>query len=160
MGIHTIRTALSHWQTMTAKAEALEPASLYDPGDFRITHIRALRGPNYWRLAPVIACDVRLGKLEHASSTDMPWLGERLLTLMPTLRKHPCTKGYPGGFVERLEAGTYLPHILEHVALELQTLAGADVDFGRVVPSGDQGVWWVIVSYEDEAVGKRSIEKG
>ncbi|MGK2961053.1 MAG: hypothetical protein ACSLFK_02780 [Gemmatimonadaceae bacterium] len=41
--------------------------------DFRIRHIRALRGPNYWRLAPVVACDVRLGKLEHVSSTDMPW---------------------------------------------------------------------------------------
>ena len=138
--------------SITAKPEA--------PDDFSIRHIRALRGPNYWRLAPVIACDVRLGKLEHVSSTDMPWLGERLLKLMPTLSQHPCTKGHAGGFVERLDEGTYLPHILEHVALELQTLAGADVGFGRVVPSGDEGVWWVIVGYEDEEVGKLAIGRG
>ena len=145
---------------MTAKAEAPAPDFLRDPTDFRISHVRALRGPNYWRLAPVIACDVRLGQLEQASSADMPWLRNRLLTLLPTLRQHPCTKGHPGGFVERLEEGTYLPHILEHVALELQTLAGADVGFGRVVPSGDEGVWWVIVGYEDEEVGKRAIARG
>ena len=143
---------------MTAKAEALEPATLHDPHQFRISHIRALRGANYWHLSPVIACDVRLGRLENVSSADIPWLNDRLITLIPSLRTHPCTKGHPGGFVERLEEGTYLPHILEHVALELQTLAGADVQFGRVVPSGDAGVWWVIVGYEDEEVGKSAIE--
>jgi cyanophycin synthetase len=162
MGAHTNRrglTAKPH-PTMTAKAEALPPASLYDPDNLRISHSRALRGPNYWRLAPVIACDVRLGELENVSSADMPWLRDRLLGLMPTLAGHPCTKGHPGGFVERLEEGTYIPHILEHVALELQTLAGADVGFGRVVASGDEGVWWVIVGYEDEDVGQRAIKIG
>src|SRR5688500_14112451 len=128
-----------------------------DPSELRVTRLRALRGPNYWRLAPVIACDVRLGALEHVSSADVPGFTERLLALLPTLREHPCTREVPGGFVERLEEGTHLPHILEHVALELQALVGSDVSFGRVVASGDEGVWWVIVAYEEEEVGLQAM---
>src|SRR5688500_3156304 len=128
-----------------------------DPEDLRATRIRALRGPNYWRLAPVIACDVELGMLEHVSSADLPGFTERLTSLLPSLHEHTCSRGAPGGFVERLHEGTHLPHILEHVALELQTLAGSDVSFGRVVPSGDEGVWWVIVAYEEEEVGLQAM---
>src|SRR5206468_10305943 len=58
-----------------------------------------------------------------------------------------------------MREGTHWPHIVEHVALELQTLAGSDVSFGRVVPSGDEGVWWVIVAYEEEAVGVESMHE-
>src|SRR5688572_4623293 len=96
-----------------------------DPNDLRVTRLRALRGPNYWRLAPVIACDVRLGALESVTSAMVPGFCDRLLTALPTLSEHPCTRGAPGGFVERLEGGTHIPHILEHVALELQNLAGS-----------------------------------
>src|SRR5688500_5979412 len=128
-----------------------------DPEDLRATRIRALRGPNYWRLAPVIACDVELGALEHVSSADLRGFTERLTSLLPSLHEHTCSRGAPGGFVERLHEGTHLPHILEHVALELQVLAGSDVSFGRVVPSGDEGVWWVIVAYEEEEVGLQSM---
>src|SRR5688572_16575975 len=110
---------------MTAKAEVESLSQQIDPEQFRISHIRALRGPNYWRLAPVIACDVRLGDLERFPSNEIRGFNERLTRLIPTLAEHPCTKGYAGGFVERLEEGTYIPHILEHVALELQTMAGA-----------------------------------
>ncbi|HUQ82864.1 MAG TPA: cyanophycin synthetase [Gemmatimonadaceae bacterium] len=122
-----------------------------------MTRLRALRGPNYWRLAPVIACDVRLGALETVKSSDVPGFTERLTAALPSLRDHPCTVGSPGGFVERLERGTHIPHILEHVALDLQNLAGSDVGFGRVVASGDAGVWWVIVAYEEEDVGLQSV---
>jgi cyanophycin synthetase len=128
-----------------------------DPRELRVTRLRALRGPNYWRLAPVIACDVRLGALESVSSADVPGFTDRLLAALPTLAEHPCTRGAPGGFVERLRDGTHIPHILEHVALELQNLAGSDVGFGRVVPSGDAGVWWVIVAYDEEDVGLQSM---
>jgi len=125
--------------------------------DLVVTRIRALRGPNYWRLAPVIACDVRLGSLEQINSADVPGFTDRLLGALPSLADHPCTRGGPGGFVERLREGTHFPHILEHVALELQTLAGSDVTFGRVVASGDEGVWWVIVAYEEEGVGIQAM---
>src|SRR5690606_22441973 len=83
----------------------------------------------------------------------------RLTALLPTLHEHPCSRGESGGFVERLREGTHLPHILEHVALELQTLAGSDVSFGRVVASGDPGVWWLIVAYEEEEVGLESVRE-
>lgn len=128
-----------------------------DPNELRVTRLRALRGPNYWRLAPVIACDVRLGALESVSSAAVPGFNERLLDALPTLSHHPCSIGAPGGFVERLRTGTHIPHILEHVGLELQNLAGSDVGFGRVVPSGDAGVWWVIVAYDEEDVGLQSM---
>jgi cyanophycin synthetase len=128
-----------------------------DPNELRVTRLRALRGPNYWRLAPVIACDVRLGALESVNSAVVPDFTDRLLGAIPTLHSHPCSLGTPGGFVERLRQGTHVPHILEHVALELQNLAGSDVGFGRVVASGDAGVWWVIVAYDEEDVGLQSM---
>lgn len=128
--------------------------------ELRVTRVRALRGPNFWRLAPVIACDVRLGALERMLTSSIPEFTERLVAALPTLREHPCSRARPGGFVERLKEGTRLPHVLEHVALELQTLAGSDVAFGRVVASGDEGVWWVIVEYEEEDVGVESVREG
>src|SRR5215210_6813156 len=100
-----------------------------DPAEFVISRIRALRGPNYWRLAPVVACDVRLGQLESVNSAEITGFTERLLDALPTLREHPCSRGHPGGFIERLMEGTGWPHVLEHVALELQTVAGSNVDF-------------------------------
>lgn len=119
----------------------------------RVLRVRALRGPNYWRLAPVIACDLALGALDGVPSTALPGFVDGLLALLPTLHEHPCTRGTEGGFVERLREGTELPHVLEHVALELQALAGSDVSFGRVIEAGEPGVWWVIVAYEEEDVG-------
>jgi cyanophycin synthetase len=143
---------------LTGTAAALTPPVI-DPSQLRVSRIRALRGPNYWRLAPVIACDVRLGSLEEVSSTDVPGFSARLVDALPTLGEHPCSRGAPGGFLARLCEGTHLPHILEHVALELQTLAGSDVSFGRLVRSGDPGAWWVIVEYEEEDVGVESMRQ-
>jgi cyanophycin synthetase len=128
-----------------------------DADQLDVSRIRALRGPNYWRLAPVIACDVQLGTLEHISSADIPGFFERLTAAIPTLAEHHCTRQEPGGFLERLREGTHIPHILEHVALELQSLAGNEVSFGRVVPSGDPDTWWVIIEYEEEEVGLQSM---
>ena len=142
---------------MTQPTATLEPTAAISPDELRVTRLRALRGPNYWRLAPVIACDVRLGALEHVTSADIPEFTDRLLGALPTLHEHPCTRDKEGGFVERLREGTHIPHILEHVCLELQTLAGSDVSFGRVVASGDEGVWWVIAAYEEEDVGIQSM---
>jgi cyanophycin synthetase len=146
---------------ITSTAHQIVPSdtSPIDAADLHVSRVRPLRGPNYWRLAPVIACDVRLGSLEGWSTAAMPTFTERLLDALPTLAEHPCSRGSVGGFVERLREGTRLPHVLEHVALELQTLAGSDVSFGRVVASGDEGVHWVIVAYEEEAVGVESMHE-
>jgi cyanophycin synthetase len=143
----------------TTLTESAARVGGYDPDDLRISRLRPLRGPNFWRLAPVIACDVTLGALEDVPTTEIPGFNERLVKLLPTLREHPCSRGSEGGFLARLEEGTHLPHVLEHVALELQTLAGSDVSFGRVVESGDPGVWWLIVAYEEEDVGLQSVRE-
>ena len=145
---------------MATLTSPVAPHQSVDAGQIELTRVRAMRGPNYWRLAPVIAADVRLGDLEHVSSVELPGFIERLLAALPTLQEHRCSLGRPGGFIERLRNGTYIPHILEHVALELQTLAGSDVAFGRVVQSGDPGMWWVIVAYEEEDVGLASVREG
>lgn len=139
--------------------EPLSSGVQFDPDDLRVTRLRAVRGPNFWRLAPVIACDLTLGSLEDVPSTDIPGFNERLMSMLPTLRDHPCSRGTEGGFVERLMEGTHLPHIMEHVVLELQTLAGTDVAFGRVVASGDPGVRWLIVAYEEEEVGLQAMRE-
>jgi cyanophycin synthetase len=136
--------------------ELLDPPAPPDAApadDLRATRVRALPGPNYWRIGPVITCDLALGRLDGTSTADLPGFADRLLAALPSLQEHPCTRGAPGGFVERLREGTELPHVVEHVALELQTLAGSDVGFGRLVPSGEPGRWTVVVSYEEEEVG-------
>ena len=128
--------------------------------DLRVTRLRALRGPNFWRLAPVIACDMALGRLEPLRSSEVPGFVERMVDALPSLEEHTCSRGTPGGFLESLREGTHIPHILEHVTLELQVLAGSDVSFGRVAASGDPGVWWVIVAYEEEEVGIQAVRDG
>ena len=138
---------------------ASSSATAVDARELRCARVRALRGPNYWRLAPVIACDLALGSLDAVPTAELPGFADRLVAALPSLVEHKCSLGRRGGFIERLREGTYLPHVLEHVALELQTRAGSDVHFGRVVPSGDEGVWWVIVAYEDEEVGVRAMHE-
>src|SRR4051812_30500541 len=142
---------------MIMSSQLSSTPTVLDSNELVVTRIRALRGPNYWRLAPVIACDVRLGALEKATSDKIPRLNERLVEAIPSLQLHKCNRGRPGGFVERLNEGTHIPHILEHLALELQSLIGNEVSFGRVVPSGDEGVWWVIVEFQEEQVGIRAM---
>jgi cyanophycin synthetase len=144
---------------MTTTLVAPSETILVNPDEFRVSRVRALRGPNAWRLAPVIACDVRLGEFESLDTSDIPGFSDRLVSSLPSLFAHPCTRGSAGGFVARLREGTRLPHVLEHVALELQTLTGSDVNFGRVVHSGDAGVWWVIVEYDEEDVGIESVRE-
>ena len=68
-----------------------------DPAQFDIARIRALPGPNYWRLAPVVACDVKLGVLDALTTADIPGFTARLIAAIPTLQEHPCSRGRPAG---------------------------------------------------------------
>src|SRR4051794_26299973 len=131
----------------------------YDPDDLRVARIRALRGPNYWRLSPVIGCDVQLGSLEEASTIDIPEFIQRLTTALPSIVDRPSDEHTSSTFGERLRQGTTIPNVLAQIALELQTLAGSDATFGWVVPSGDERVWWVIVAYDEEDVGIASVRE-
>src|SRR5258707_6187046 len=102
--------------------------------EVRLTALHSTRGKNYWSMRPVTRMDLLVGAYEDISSADVPGATERLLTAMPGLLEHRCSIGERGGFVVRLRRGTYIPHIIEHVALELQTMMGHDVRFGRAEP--------------------------
>ncbi|HXG40858.1 MAG TPA: cyanophycin synthetase, partial [Candidatus Limnocylindrales bacterium] len=119
----------------------------------RILEARVLRGPNYWAREPVIRLLVDLGTLEQFPSNRIPGFTDRLLALMPSLEEHACSLGRRGGFVTRLREGTWAGHIAEHIALELQNLAGTDVRHGKTRSAGPEGHYNVIYEYREEQVG-------
>lgn len=118
--------------------------------------VLALRGPNIWADFPVLEAWVDLGELDRPS-TDFPGFPERLIAWMPTMIEHRCSIGERGGFFQRLRTGTYLGHILEHVTLELQTLAGTPVGFGKARESSETGVYKVIIEYIEETLGRECL---
>src|SRR3954463_4868692 len=101
--------------------------------------VRALRGPNVWASFPVLEAWVDLGELEDSASNEIPGFNERLTAWLPSLIEHRCSIGERGGFFERLRRGTYMAHILEHVALELQGLAGTALGFGKTRQANEAG---------------------
>ena len=113
-------------------------------------------GPSLYASFPVIRFRVDLGPLEAWPSVRLgDGFVEKLLTALPGLREHGCSYGEPGGFVRRLteDEGTWLGHILEHVAIELQNVAGEDVTFGRTRGTGVEGEYDVVYEYHDHKVG-------
>jgi cyanophycin synthetase len=119
----------------------------------QIRQTKVLRGPNIWARVPVIHLVVDIGELEDRPSNVIPGFVDRLLEAIPSLEEHECSLGRRGGFVERLHAGTWMGHILEHVALELQELAGIHVSRGKTRGTGERGVYNVIFAYVQEDVG-------
>ena len=125
--------------------------------ELRIIETRVMRGPNYWAREPVIRMVVDLGVLEDFPSNLVPGFTDRLVAAMPSLEEHACSLGRRGGFISRLREGTWVGHIAEHVALELQNLAGTDVRHGKTRAAGKYGQYNCIFEYKEEAVG---IEAG
>jgi cyanophycin synthetase len=126
----------------------------------KIQKVNVLRGPNFWARFPVLEAWVDLGELKDRSSDEMPGFNERLMGWLPSLVEHRCSVGQRGGFFERLRRGTYLAHILEHVTIELQSLSGSDVGFGRARETNEPGVYKVAIEYQDEAHGQASLDAG
>lgn len=118
-----------------------------------ILSLRLLSGPNVYSLSPVLKTFLDIGIYETIASNAIEGFIDRLLSLLPGLANHQCSLGRPGGFVERLREGTYLAHIFEHVSLELQTLAGLQVSFGKTRRYGPPGVYTVITGYRISEVG-------
>src|ERR1700682_2983604 len=112
--------------------------------------VLTLRGPNVWAGFPVLEAWVDLGGWKDTASSERPGFNDRLTAWVPSLIEHRCSIGERGGFFERLRRGTYLAHILEHVALELQSLAGTEVGFGRTRETSEDGVYKVAIEYEQE----------
>ena len=118
------------------------------------------RGPNIWSRKPVIHLEVDLGELEDRPSHHIPGFNHQLLELIPSLQTHGCSVGEPGEFIERLREGTWMGHVLQHVALELQTLAGTEVSLGKTRGAAETGVYHVLYEYRQEDVGLQAGQIG
>jgi cyanophycin synthetase len=123
----------------------------------RVTH---LGGPNIWTYRPVIEAWVDIGALEDSPSNTIPGFYERLIHMLPGLSEHRCGVGAPGGFLERLREGTWAAHILEHVTLELQNLAGMQTGFGKARMTHVHGVYKLAFRTRQEQVGRAALEAG
>src|SRR5689334_16475490 len=122
----------------------------------KIVEIKVLRGPNYWsiRRGQLIQMLLDLEEMEQRPTNSIPGFKERLEKLFPSMYEHRCSVGEPGGFFQRVEEGTWMGHVIEHIALELQTLAGMDCGFGRTRSSGNKdGEYYVVFSYMEEDAG-------
>ena len=123
----------------------------------RVSH---LRGPNIWTYRPVIEVWVDIGELEDRPSNKIDGFPERLNAMLPGMIEHHCGVGYRGGFLERLQEGTYAGHILEHVILELQNLAGMQCGFGKTRETAVRGVYKMAFRTRQEQVGRAALEAG
>ena len=122
----------------------------------KILEIRALRGPNLYSLKPVIFMKLDIGNLEEKPTDLVPNFKCRLKKMMPSLYEHHCSPGKPGGFFDRLERGTWAGHVVEHVAIELQCLAGNEVSFGKSFSTEEETVYNIVYNYIDENVGLKA----
>ena len=116
-----------------------------------ILSVKAFQGPNIYCLKPVVKLTVTLGEGEDAPTSERPGFAEVLLGMLPGLKKHHCSLGQEGGFLERLREGTYLPHVAEHAILEMQYALGYDVAFGQTRQE-DGRAYRIVFRYENEAV--------
>ena len=121
----------------------------------KIEEIKILRGPNYWsvRRNKLIQMKLDLQEKEQMPTNAIPGFRERLEKMFPSLIEHRCSVGERGGFFQRVEEGTWMGHVIEHIALEIQTLAGMDTGFGRTRGTGKEGEYYVVFSYIEEDAG-------
>lgn len=128
-----------------------------DPySEIRLVSLRSLRGANFWSARPITRLDVAVGAYDEISSAEVPGFTDTLVKALPGLREHRCSIGERGGFITRLRRGTYAPHIAEHVGLELQTMIGHDVGFGRARGGDRDGEYTVVFEHLHAEVGTRS----
>jgi cyanophycin synthetase len=122
----------------------------------KILRTQTLRGPNYWsiRREKLVVMRLDLEDLAEKPSNEIPGFYEGLVEVLPSLVEHFCSPGYRGGFLERVQKGTYMGHIIEHIALELQELAGTPVGFGRTRETSTPGVYNVVFEYVEEQAGR------
>ncbi|GAB7543638.1 cyanophycin synthetase [Cupriavidus sp. CuC1] len=125
--------------------------------DIEIFDVMSLRGPNMWTYRPVLEAWVDIGELEDFPSNTIPGFYERLSAWLPSLVEHRCSIGERGGFLQRLKEGTWPGHILEHVTLELQNLAGMPGGFGKARETPIRGVYKVIVRAWHEDVTRAAL---
>jgi cyanophycin synthetase len=145
----TTTSAAARARAKRAAADAKPPLA----PDLKVLQTHVFRGPNYWSYESCVRMLVDLGSLEHWPSNTIPGFVEGLLALLPGVGEHSCSLGRKGGFAERLREGTWLGHVAEHVALELQRQSGAHISRGKTRGAGSPGRYNVIFGYWEEQVG-------
>ena len=122
----------------------------------KIVEIKVLRGPNFWSnfRKKLIVMKLDLENLEELPTNKIDGFSERIEAMFPSMKSHRCSKTYEGGFFERVKEGTWMGHVIEHIALEIQTLSGMNCGFGRTRGTGQHGVYNVVFSYMEERVGR------
>jgi cyanophycin synthetase len=126
----------------------------------KILETKVMRGPNVWSnyRKKLIYVKLDIGEFENFPTDKIDGFYERLKKLLPSLYYHECSEGCEGGFFERVKRGTWIGHVIEHIALELQLLAGSQVGFGRTRSAEEPGVYNIVFSYEIEQMGLYAIE--
>jgi cyanophycin synthetase len=121
----------------------------------KILNINVMRGPNYWSIKrhKLIVMVLDLEELEDFPTNKIPGFYDRITKMFPSMYSHRCSIGTEGGFFERVQNGTWMGHVVEHIALEIQTLAGMNTGFGRTRDYGERGVYNVVFDYQEEKVG-------
>ena len=125
--------------------------------DIEILRVTPIRGPGIWTYRPIIEAWVDIGELEEAPSNKIPGLYERLSSWLPSLIEHRCSEGERGGFLQRLKEGTWAAHILEHLTLELQNLAGQRTGFGKARQTSQRGIYKVVIRSRQEEVTRACL---
>ncbi|MEY4753542.1 MAG: cyanophycin synthetase [Pseudomonadota bacterium] len=128
--------------------------------DIKLLRINYLRGPNIWTYRPVLEVWLDLGELENHPSNRLPGFNERLVAWLPALVEHHCGVGERGGFLQRLEEGTWAGHVLEHVVIELLNLAGMATGFGQTRSTSQPGVYRMVFRARDEQVARTALAEG
>ena len=122
-------------------------------GPLRIESLQAIHGAGYYSAGPVIILQLNLGDYDEVFTNKIPDFAENLINTLPTLEEHKCSEGESGGFFKTVKEGTLLGHVAEHVAIELQALAGMNVNFGKTKSTGKKGIYNVIFRFINENAG-------
>ncbi len=125
--------------------------------DIQILRMNYLRGPNIWTYRPIIEALIDLGEMEDHPSNKIDGFNDRINAWLPGLIEHHCGVGHRGGFLTRLVGGTWMGHIMEHVSIELQLLAGARAEFGKAREISKRGIYKVVFRTEHEELGRESF---
>lgn len=120
----------------------------------KLLSLRVIEGPNIYSYRPVIRVKLDIGSYEDIPTCEMEGFTDRLMAALPGLAEHCCSRGVKGGFLARLHEGTYLAHVYEHVLLELQSLAGYEVSFGKARSSGRPGFYDVVTGCRNKAAAE------
>ena len=128
--------------------------------DIRLLRVNYLRGPNIWTYRPVLEVWLDLGELEDHPSQSLPGFNDRLTAWLPALVEHHCGVGERGGFLQRLEEGTWCGHVLEHIVIELLNLAGMPTGFGQTRSTSQRGVYRMVFRARDESVARVALAQG